>query len=157
MNFRLSTLASWLAAGMVLGAASTQILVGSGFAFPISPASLLLTMPLIGVAVFLATLPIAQYRREVEGGLVPRRAKNPNPFFAFRALVLSRATVISGAGFLGWHLGLVLWLLSFSAVTTATLTPSLWGIAGSAVMTLGGYLGQRNCRTPKDKDGGAKA
>lgn len=157
MKFQIRTLASWLAAGAVFGAASAQITVGSGLAFPVSPDSLLVTIPLIGVGIFFATLPIARYRHFTESDNGAKPARRPNPFFAFRALILSRAVMISGAGFLGWHLGLVAWLFSFSVLTDGTLFPSLLGVAGSAVMLLGGALGQRNCRTPRDRDGEASS
>lgn len=153
MKFQLRTLVSWLAAGAVLSAASAQILTSSGLAFPISPNTLLATLPLIGFGIFFATLPIAQYRKSAEGQEIANRMRPPNPFFAFRALLLSRAIMITGALFLGWHAGLLIWLLSFGSSTSGTLTPTLLGTGGSAVMILGGYLGQQNCRTPKDKDG----
>jgi hypothetical protein len=105
-----------------------------------------------GLAIYLLTLPISGYRAKVEK-LVSPAPKRPNPFYAFRLLVLARAVMLTGAGFLGWHLGQLVWLVSFSVAPIGLVAPTLFGLGGSGLMLLGGILAELNCRLPKDPDG----
>ena len=154
VKFSWSAVLGWSASGLVLGASAAALLVGLGLAFPISPVSLLLILPLIGIAAFIVTLPIRKYRKSSEKEGVERLSR-PNPFQSFRLLVLSRAILLTGAGFLGWHVGVLIWVFSFSAAADSVVNPTLFGVIGSFVMSLGGYLAQNNCKTPKDPEGEA--
>jgi hypothetical protein len=139
--------------GLVLSVSAIQLLAGSGLAFPVSPNSLLVTLPLTGIVVYLASWPIYRYRKAVEAFSQGPRPARPNPFYAFRVMVLARATTMAGSLFLGWHVGAGLWLLAFSVAPGALLGPTGFGVLGSAVMVGGGLLGQFNCRAPKSGDG----
>lgn len=139
--------------GLVLGISAIQLLAGNGLAFPLSPNSLLVTLPLTGIVVYLASWPIYRYRKAVEGFSAGPRPARPNPFYAFRVMVLSRATALAGSLFLGWHLGAALWLLAFSVAPGALLGPTGFGVLGSGVMLAGGLLGVLNCKTPKNGEG----
>jgi hypothetical protein len=135
-------LASFLAAGAVLGLTAAQLATGLGYSFPLSPWSMILMLPLIGVAIYLATLPIYRYRKSLEKWESGPRPSRPNPFFAFRALVISRAIALTAALFAGWYLGGLIWLVSFSIAPSGLTTPTVFGAVGSLVM-LGGGLGGR--------------
>ena len=142
-------LASFLAAGAVLGLTAAQLATGLGYSFPLSPWSMILMLPLIGVAIYLATLPIYRYRKSLEKWESGPRPSRPNPFFAFRALVMSRAIALTAALFAGWYLGGLIWLVSFSIAPTGLTTPTVFGAVGSLVMLGGGLAGEYNCRAPR--------
>ena len=146
-------LIGFLAVGLVLSISVIQLLAGNGLAFPLSPNSLLITLPLTGIVVYLASWPIYRYRKAVEGFSQGPRPARPNPFYAFRVMVLSRATALAGSLFLGWHLGAGFWLLAFSVAPGALLGPTGFGVLGSVLMLAGGLLGQSNCKAPKNGDG----
>ena len=142
-------LASFLAAGAVLGLTAAQLATGLGYSFPLSPWSMILMLPLIGVAIYLATLPIYRYRKSLEKWESGPRPSRPNPFFAFRALVISRAIALTAALFAGWYLGGLIWLVSFSIAPSGLTTPTVFGAIGSLVMLGGGLAGEYNCRAPR--------
>lgn len=143
----------FFAIGLVLSVSSIQLLAGNGMAFPLSPNSLLITLPLTGIVVYLASWPIYRYRKAVEEFSQGPRPARPNPFYAVRVMVLARATALAGSLFLGWHVGAGVWLLAFSVAPGALLGPTSFGILGAGVMLAGGLLGQLNCRAPKNGDG----
>ena len=130
-----------------------QLFAGFGQSFPQSPATLLLTMPGIGIAVVLITLPIYRYRKAVESYTQGPRPERPNPFYALRALVLSRATALAGTVFAGWHLGALIWLVVFSVAPQGPVLVTSIGILSSLVMLAGGLLGQHNCKAPRSGNG----
>ena len=142
-------LASFLTAGAVLGLTAAQLATGLGYSFPLSPWSMILMLPLIGVAIYLATLPIFRYRKSLEKWESGPRPSRPNPFFAFRALVVSRAIALTAALFAGWYLGGLIWLVIFSIAPSGLTTPTVFGAIGSLVMLGGGLAGEYNCRAPR--------
>lgn len=142
-------LASFLLVGLVLGLSSAQLASGLGYSFPLSPWTMILMLPLIGIAIYLITLPIFRYRKKLEQYESGPRPSRPNPFYAFRALVVSRAIALTAALFAGWHLGALIWLVSFSVAPSALTTPTLFGVLGSLVMLGGGLAGEYNCRAPR--------
>lgn len=148
-----SNLIGFLTVGLVLSVSSIQLLVGNGLAFPLSPNSLLITLPLTGIVVYLASWPVYRYRRAVETFSQGPRPARPNPFYAVRVMVLAKATALAGGLFLGWHLGALIWLLAFSVGPAALLGPTGFGALGSAMMLAGGLVGQWNCKAPKNTDG----
>ena len=131
----------------IAAAASAQFATGFGFALPVAPASLAVTVLVIGVAVVGASLPIANYRRKKEAG---KASSRPNPFYAVRVLLFARAAQITASGFLGWHLGLGIWLVAFtpSALAQETFLAAVLCLAG----LLSALLAEWNCRAPKDGD-----
>lgn len=131
----------------------TQLFAGFGQPFPQSPASLLITMPVIGIAVVIATLPIYRYRKAAESYIEGPRPARPNPFYALRALVLSRATALAGIVFVGWHLGALIWLTVFSVAPSGPVVVTSLGLLSALVMLVGGLIGQQFCRAPKGGSG----
>ena len=136
------------------GFAVSEILVGYGSAFPVAPASLALSLAVIGIGVFAASFPIARYRKAREQGIA---AKRPNPFTAFRILLFARAATITAAGFLGWFSGQLIWLLTLGNPVQGLVVSTALGVGGSALMLVLGLLAELNCRAPKDQDGEAKS
>ena len=159
MPIRFQTYLAWLVTGLILGSSAAQFFVSIGQPFPQSPGSLLLTLPLCALGGYLATLPIVRYRKKLEkftSGATKQRPERVNPFYAFRVLVLARAIAIAGTGFLGWHLGQLLWLLAFSVAASALVLPTVFGALGALAMLIGGLLGEQNCKSPKDPEDGAQ-
>lgn len=131
----------------IASAASAQFATGFGLALPIAPASLAVTVLVIGIAVIVASMPILNYRRKRESG---KTSSRPNPFYAVRVLLFSRAAQITAVGFLGWHLGLGIWLVAFTpaAVVQETFVAALLCLGG----LLAALLAEWNCKAPKDGD-----
>lgn len=129
-----------------------QLFSGFGQSYPQSPITLIITMPLIGIVVVLVTLPILRYRKAVENYSSGPRPERPDPFYALRALVLSRATALAGAIFVGWHLGALIWLVVFSVAPVGPVTLTSIALLSSIAMLAGGLMGQSNCKAPRDLD-----
>lgn len=145
-----SQLLAFLASGVVLGLSGAQLFTGFGMAFPQSPWTMIITLPLIGLAVLIASLPIVRYRKKLEKYTEGERPARPNPFYAFRVLVIARATSLAAALFAGWHLGGLIWLFSFSVAPTALVASSGSGAAGSLVMLGCALVAEQNCKAPRD-------
>ena len=144
-NARALTLIGLIA--FIAAAAASQLATGFGFAIPAAPPSVAVTVVVIGIAVLVASLPISSYRRQKESG---KRVTRPNPFYAVRVLLFSRAAEITATGFLGWNLGLGIWLAAFTpaALMQQTLVSALFCLGG----LLAALLAEWNCRAPKDGD-----
>ena len=152
MKLKPSIVAYWFLAGVVLGISVSQFASATGSAFLASSSSLSITLGVIWIVIYFLTWPIMRYRLKVEKQVKPQ-PRRPNPFYAFRLLVLSRAITLTGGGFLGWHLGHMIWLFSFSVAPAGLVAPTLFGLGVSALMLLGGVAAEYNCRLPKDPDG----
>lgn len=152
MKLDLRFLALWFVFGVIAGGSVAQLTSGYGLAFPASDAFLATSLIAIGIAVYGATFPIFRYRRLVEKRIT-QAVKRPDPLLSFRLLVLSRAVMITAVGFLGWHIGQLIWLWVFSIAPAALVTPTILGAAASLLLYLGGLGAEFNCRLPKDPDG----
>jgi len=151
-----SYLVAFLGIGFVAGISSSQLVTSVGQSFPVSPLSLLVSLPVIGLIMVLATLPIYRYRKKSEKFTTGPRPTRPNPFFAYRALVFSRAVALTGALFAGWHLGQLIWLFTFSVAPSQLVAPTLFGLIGGVTMLGGGLIGENNCRAPRDPGEGTE-
>lgn len=152
MKLDVRFLTLWFLLGVIAGAFVAQITSGFGLAFPVTDSFLATSLVVIGIAIYGATFPVFQYRKRVEKAPA-QPAKRPDPLLSFRLLVLSRAVMITALGFVGWHIGQLLWLWFFSIAPSGLVTPTVIGVACSALMYLGGLGAQFNCRLPKDPDG----
>lgn len=151
-----SYLLAFIGMGFVAGISSSQLATGLGQSFLVSPASLLISLPVIAVIIVLATLPIYRYRKKSEKHTSGPRPNRPNPFFAYRALVFSRAVALTGSLFAGWYLGQLVWLVTFSVAPSGLVIPTLLGLAGGVAMLGGGLVGENNCRAPRDPGEGTE-
>lgn len=155
---RLQQLLAWLIPTLAAGFVLPATLVRQGQPQPDSPLTMTLTLTLMALLGYGATLPIASYRRKLakfHEGELKQRPGRPNPIYATRALMLAQAVAIAGAGFTGWHLGYLLWLLSDSVVQGGLET---WlALVASALALVLGWLGERNCRAPHDDAGDKEA
>lgn len=146
----------FMAVGLVSGLSSSQLATSFGYSFLVSPASLLIVLPVIAIGIYLASYPIYRYRKKAEKYETGPRPTRPNPFFAFRVLLVARAVALTGSLFAGWHAGQLLWLISFSVAPAGLVLPTVLGLLGSASMLGGGLLGEYNCRAPRDPGEGTE-
>jgi hypothetical protein len=151
-----SQLLMFLAIGLVAGLTSSQLVSSLGFSFLVSPNSMLIVLPVIAVVVYFASYPIFRYRKKAEKYESGPRPNRPNPFYAFRVLLVSRAVALTGSLFAGWHLGQLLWLISFSVAPAALVLPTALGLLGGGSMLGGGLLAEFNCRAPRDPGEGTE-
>ena len=132
-----------------------QWLLTSGFQLLYSNPLLAINLFITGLVVYLLTLRIRNYQRRLaefaEGKLSSRPAR-PDPIWSFRLLVLTKAVAYVGSGFLGWHLGALIFLV---LNTPNQLFPAIAIIGSlSSIMTVAaGIVGERNLRTPDDMEG----
>ena len=155
-NLPPTQLMMFMAVGLVAGLSSSQLATSFGYSFLVSPASLLTVLPVIAIGIYLASYPIYRYRKKAEKYELGPRPTRPNPFFAFRVLLVARAVALTGSLFAGWHLGQLLWLISFSVAPAGLVLPTVLGLLGSASMLGGGLLGEYNCRAPRDPGEGTE-
>jgi hypothetical protein len=155
-NLPPTQLMMFLAVGLVAGLSSSQLATSFGYSFLVSPASLLIVLPVIAIGIYLASYPIYRYRKKAEKYESGPRPTRPNPFFAFRVLLVARAVALTGSLFAGWHAGQFLWLISFSVAPAGLVLPTVLGLLGSASMLSGGLLGEYNCRAPRDPGEGTE-
>lgn len=155
-NLPPSQLLLFLVAGLVAGLSSSQLATSFGYSFLVSPTSMLIVLPVIAIGIYLASYPIFRYRKQAEKYESGPRPNRPNPFFAFRVLLIARAVALTGSLFAGWHLGQLLWLISFSVAPSGLVLPTVLGLLGSASMLGGGLLGEYNCRAPRDPGEGTE-
>lgn len=158
-----------------------RLWVGSGGSLPVSPPNLILTLFAVALVLLLLSIPGWRYKKALlelaknniaadrsaqklkpgsdgddsklsnAGALRPKRV---DPFYAVRVLVLAKAVAITGAIFLGWHLGLLLhiWFSGTNAASTATA--ALWGVLGSLSMIAAALLSEWIWRLPDAAKGG---
>jgi hypothetical protein len=141
--------------GIVAGVAAAQLTAGFGLAFPASPTTLPVSLIVIGLAVLIASFPIYRYRKQIESYKSGVRPARPNPFYAVRVMLIARASIFTGALFAGWHLGLVLWLVIFTAMLQSLILRESLSLVAAVLLVVAGYLARRNCKTPQDLDGEA--
>lgn len=155
-NLPPSQLLIFLAVGFIAGLSSSQLLTSLGNSFLVSPISMLIVLPVIAIGIVLASYPVHHYRKKAESHESGPRPTRPNPFYAFRVLLVARAIALTGSLFAGWHLGQLLWLISFSVAPVGLVLPTVLGLLGGASMLGGGLLGEYNCRAPRDPGEGAE-
>jgi hypothetical protein len=152
MKLDIRFLIGWFVIGVVAGAVASQLATGFGLSFPATDAFLATSLVAIGIATYGATFPIFRFRNQIEKAH-KTNVKRPDPLLSFRLLVLSRAVMITGLGFMGWHIGQLVWLWLFSIAPTGLVLPTVIGVAASLLLYLGGLGAEYNCRLPKDPDG----
>lgn len=136
-----------------------RLMVGAGFAIPVSGINLLLTMPAIGIIDLALVWPILRYKKALADymmGVTKRRPKRPEPFYAVRVMLISKASAVAGSWFLGWHIGVVAVQLSTNEVTDSVWLES-FGALGALLLVVAALIAERGCRLPDDGDDAATA
>ncbi|MDE2386806.1 MAG: DUF3180 domain-containing protein [Actinomycetales bacterium] len=151
---RILTLALNAVGAAVVAFIVVRLMVGAGFAIPVSGVNLLLTMPAIGIIDLALVWPILRYKKALADylmGVTKRRPKRPEPFYAVRVMLISKASAIAGAWFLGWHIGVVAVQLTTNEVTDAVWLES-FGALGALLLVVAALVAERGCRLPDDGD-----
>jgi succinate dehydrogenase hydrophobic anchor subunit len=64
--------------------------------------------------------------------------------------LLAKASALTGAGFIGWHLGALIAQLSLPVSFTAALLQNSFGLVASLVLTVAAIISEQICRLPED-------
>lgn len=123
-------------------------LVSRGMPIPISPNTLLVTLAAIATVLLLLSIPIWRYRNALKTSTT--RPKRVDPFYAVRVLLLSKASSIAGAIFVGWHIGVVVYQLTGQVVVQALVFQNGLGIFASLVLVVAAVVTEQICRLPQD-------
>lgn len=177
ISIRNLVLATMAATG--LSVVALRLWVGSGGALPASPTNLVLTLYAVALVLVALSAPGWRYKRAVldraknasqgrasgseateaappVSGLAANRAglrpKRVDPFYAVRVLVLAKAVAVTGAIFLGWHLGLLLHIWFSATLAPAPSASGAWGALGALLMILAALLSEWIWRLPDDVD-----
>jgi hypothetical protein len=149
---QIMTLVAWAISATTAGYLLPQILINNGGSIPISPWSIVITLPLIAIALVVMAIPIYRYRRailEIAKTKSLTRPKRLNPFYAVRVLLLAKSIAISGSIFTGWHLGVV-WLQVTSPVIPSSTLQNALALIGSFLMTAIALIVERVCKITED-------
>jgi hypothetical protein len=149
---QIMTLVAWAISATTAGYLLPQILINNGGSIPISPWSIVITLPLIAMALVVMAIPIYRYRRailEIAKTKSLTRPKRLNPFYAVRVLLLAKSIAISGSIFTGWHLGVV-WLQVTSPVIPSSTLQNALALIGSFLMTAIALIVERICKITED-------
>ena len=151
-----TALVSYAIATSILGFGVSLLLVRSGYALPLSPTNLLITLPVIAIVLVIMALPILRYRAAVKRAIEePETAKQQppkrvDPFFAMRVAVLAKAVAISGSVFLGWHAGVLIALVRAPEVESGSVWRQVFGLLGSIALIVAGLIIENACKVPPD-------
>jgi len=130
-----------------------RLAVANGFQVPVSNLNLILVLPIIGLIVLGMTWPIIRYRKATSdlakataaGNPGTKRPKRVDPFYAVRLLMLAKASSISGALFIGWHLGAVA-IQAGLPVITQSIWLNFSALIGALIMTICAVVAEFICR-----------
>lgn len=149
---KILTLIGWAVPAATAGYLASKIISANGGPVPVTPINLILTLVAISVILGAFAVPMVRYRRALTEQLKTPTAPRPkrlNPFYAFRLLILAKATAASGALFAGWHLG-VIWLQVSSPVTPDSIWQNVAALIASIAMVIVGLIVERFCRIKDD-------
>lgn len=145
-------LIGWAIPAATAGYLYSRFVVASGGQVPVAPINLILTFVAISIILAIFAAPMFRYRRELraqrENPGAPR-PKRLNPFYAFRLVVLAKATAIAGALFAGWQLG-VIWFQISSPVTPGSVWQNVAAFITTIIMVIVALVIERICRLPED-------
>ena len=122
------------------------VLVSAGRPAFIPSYPLAIALAGIGVIVVLIARPVYRAVRRTATTRV-------DPFYATRAVVLAKASSLTGALFGGVALGVLVFLLTRSVVPTgAAVAMTIVTVAGSIILLAGGLIAEKMCTLPPDDE-----
>ena len=130
---------------------AATFMVSRGFAVPVSPINLLITLIAISLVLLGLSIPIWRYRSGLKQTST-QRPKRVDPFYAVRVLLLAKASSLAGMLFASWHLGVVLFQLSGAVVVQDLVLRNAFGFVSSALLIAAAFITEQICRLPQDKD-----
>ncbi|MBA8989434.1 hypothetical protein FHW23_000666 [Curtobacterium pusillum] len=145
---RASTLVSVAVVAAVAGFALDAVLASRQAPTLFLATPLGITLAFIGIAVVLMARPIRRHARDGT-----ERQRPVDPLYATRVVVLAKASSICGALFGGFALGLVVYLLTRSALPSLGSTlPNVVAVGGGLVLTVCALVAERMCVVPPGDD-----
>lgn len=143
---RPSVLLLLAAVGAVAGWFLEVALVARGQASFVPPVTLAAALALIAVVVVVLALPV--YR--VVRGTSKTRV---DPFYATRAVVLAKASSMTGALLGGAAAAVLVFLLTRSVIPpTAALAPTIAAVVAAVLLLAGGLIAEKMCTLPPSDD-----
>lgn len=133
---------------LIAGYLIASTLVSRGLPAPVSPNTLLITLAAIATVLLLLSIPIWRYRSALKTATT--RPKRVDPFYAVRVLLLSKASSIAGAMFVGWHSGVLIYQLTGQVVVPGLILQNGLGAFASAVLVVAALVTEQICRLPQD-------
>jgi hypothetical protein len=122
------------------------LLVSAGSPAFIPPYTLAVVLAAIGVIVVFAARPVYRAVRRTATTRV-------DPFYATRAVVLAKASSLTGALFGGVAAGVLVFLLTRSVVPAGgAVAMTIVTVAGSVILLAGGLIAEKMCTLPPDDD-----
>lgn len=153
---KLGTLLTAAVSVAILAYGVCVLLVRAGAQMPVSATTLIGTLIVIPVVLLILALPIFKYRAAIKAALAqPSDAKKQpikrvDPFYALRVALLSKAVSLSGAIFGGWHVGVLVAVLSSPQISAASVWRTSLALVASIAMVICGVLVERACKVPPD-------
>jgi hypothetical protein len=129
---------------------TVRLMVSNGMAIPTSPTNLLLALAFIAVVLLVLSIPIWRYKAALTQYKTGTRPKRVDPFYAVRVVLLAKASALTGAGFVGWHIGALVAQLSLPVSFTAALLQNSFGLVASLVLMAAAIISEQICRLPED-------
>jgi len=122
------------------------LLVSAGSPAFIPPYTLAVVLAAIGVIVVFVARPVYRAVRRTATTRV-------DPFYATRAVVLAKASSLTGALFGGVAAGVLVFLLTRSVVPAGgAVAMTIVTVAGSVILLAGGLIAEKMCTLPPDDD-----
>jgi hypothetical protein len=129
---------------------AVRLMVSNGMAIPTSPTNLLIALAFIAVVLLALSIPIWRYKAALTQYKTGTRPKRVDPFYAVRVVLLAKASALTGAGFVGWHIGALVAQLSLPVSFTAALLQNSFGLVASLVLLAAAIISEQICRLPED-------
>ena len=146
---RIWSLVSYLIAAAIFAAVLAKTLSTRGFAVPVSPINLAITLAGIGIALALLAIPMIRYRSSIKSAT--KRTKRVGALYAYRVVVFAKSGAIVGSLFLGWHIGILVIQLTAPAIG-GNLVNSILGAVGSLICAVVAVVVEYLFRIPPDID-----
>lgn len=139
----------------VAGFLISNFAIANGYPIPVSNLSLSFSIVVVSAVLFVLALPIARYKKQLklsyaDKSVTSLRPVPVDPFYAVRVLVLSKASAITAALFIGWHIGVIVKLFTLPVLATDSLWPNVIALAVSLILLIVAFLVQRICKLPND-------
>lgn len=146
----------WFVLSLSVGFAYSYWAVGNGFSAPVSGISLSISLAAVSAILLFLALPIYRYKRalkkilEAKAGANLPRPTPVDPFYAVKVLLLAKAGAISSSLFIGWHLGVILFLLTTPVISSEVIRPNLSALVTGVVLLIVSFIVQSICKLPND-------
>lgn len=146
----------WFVLSLAAGFAYSYWAVGNGFSAPASGISLSISLACVSAILLFLALPIYRYKRalkkilEAKAGTSIPRPSPVDPFYAVKVLLLAKAAAITSSLFIGWHLGVIGFLLTTPVIASEVIRPNLAALATAVVLLVVSYIVQGICKLPND-------